>query len=248
MSRISYAFVASIVIMLCAMSGASTAATPNATATESGTTQSDDISVWAESAPLDLMIRQLAGMSDLEVTIDGELAGQVSGRFSGSLEDALSELTSLHGVLFDVQGEILHATGQSESSSVSIALSGAARVKAVTGSLGKSDATWSGNSVEFREDAVRISGHPNFVKRTARELTTEIAALGGKSPEEVEASLVEMSISLDIGEPVTDDSVADAGSDAMLQDIQQEGNTESDRASAAEPIRWVTDIPGFTTF
>jgi len=248
MFRILHASVASTVIMFYALPGAATAATSNTPATEAVTAQSDAIIVWVHSAPLELMIRQLAGMSDLEVAIDGELAGQVSGRFSGSLEDTLSELSSTHGVLFDVQGEILHATGQSESSSVSIALSGPARDNGVAGLLGRTDATWPGNTVELREDAVRISGHPNFVKRTARELTTEIAALGSKSPKEAEVSPVELSISLDISEPATDESVADAGSEAMLQDIQQEGNIESDRASAAEPIRWVTDIPGFTTF
>lgn len=91
---------------------------------------------------------------------------------------------------------------------------------------------------------MRITGHPNFVKRTAKQLTTQIAGLGSKAPEVLESVVVELP-ELDEFEV---EPVSDAGSQALLQDIQEESKPETERASLSKPIRWVTDIPGFTTF
>lgn len=230
-----------------------------ATGDEAGLLDAPEVNVWADSAPLNLVIEQLGDMSQLNVAIEGELEGHVSGRYAGSLQGALSSLSSTHGVLFDLQDDTLHVTSEAESSSVSIALAGQALVEAIDGSLGKTSQTWSGNSVEFREDAVRITGHPNFVKRTAKQLTTQIAGLGSKTPEISEISEIseivkapEAPESVVVELPPLDDfevePVSDAGSQALLQDIQEEGKPDSERASLSKPIRWVTDIPGFTTF
>ena len=210
-----------------------TEATPTAAdstaATSTAEGQSGDapaINVWVDSAPLSLMIEQLGSISGKQVTIDGELEGQVSGRFSGSLDETLERLSLSHGVLFDMQEGTLAAASQDESSSVSIALSEPAFADTLAQSLGSMLSEQQGNRIEFREDAVRISGHPGFVKRTAKLVTT---TLGDVSAQENE-------------------TLSDAGSQAMLQDIQEEELPASERASLTKPIRWVTDIPGFTTF
>ncbi len=216
------------------------------TVVEAGLVNAPEVNVWADSAPLSLVIKQLGDMSELNVAIEGELEGHVSGRYTGSLQGALSSLSSTHGILFDLQDDTLHVTSEAESSSVSIALAGQALVEAINGSLGETNQTWSGNSVEFREDAVRVTGHPNFVKRTARQLTTQIAGLGSKAPETTESVVVEL-LELDDSE-IESVSVSDAGSQVLLQDIQEEDKPETERASLSKPIRWVTDIPGFTTF
>lgn len=203
------------------------AASTAATSTAEG--QSGDapaINVWVDSAPLSLMIEQLGSISGKQVTIDGELEGQVSGRFTGSLDQTLERLSLSHDVLFDVQDGTLSVASQDESSSVSIALSEPAFADTLAQSLGSMLSGQQGNRIEFREDAVRISGHPGFVKRTAMLVTT---TLGDVSAQENEM-------------------LSDAGSQAMLQDIQEEELPASERASLTKPIRWVTDIPGFTTF
>lgn len=239
-------FCVSVRMATFALSALYCAASTATTGIEEGLVNAPEVNVWADSAPLSLVIEQLGEMSELDVAIEGELEGHVSGRYTGSLQGALSSLSSTHGILFDLQDDILHVTSDAASSSVSIALAGPALEKAIDGSLGETNQTWSGNSVEFREDAVRITGHPNFVKRTARQLTTEIAGLGSKVPEASEAPAP--AAELPALDALEDEPLVDAGSQALLQDIQEESKPENERASLAKPIRWVTDIPGFTTF
>ena len=96
-----------------------------------------------------------------------------------------------------------------------------------------------GNSVEFREDAVRVSGHPAFVKRQAGYITKALAT--------AEARLNADSLT---AESASSEAmfVADSGSAEVLVDIHDEGRPPAEQANLSKPIRWVTDIPGYHTF
>ncbi len=98
-----------------------------------------------------------------------------------------------------------------------------------------------GNSVEFREDAVRVSGHPAFVKRQAGFITRALATAEARLNA---GSLTATAKSVPAGAT----SMADSGSAEVLVDIQDEGKPPAEQANLSKPIRWVTDIPGYNTF
>lgn len=187
--------------------------------------QNAQVSVWVDNASIDFVVGQLAYLSGRQSIIDGELSGRVSGRFSGSMGATLTALSTTYPVLFDVDDKSLHAVSSDSRSSVSIALDDPELVS-------KYESEWldgvlPGNTVEFREDAIWLSGHPAFVKRRARSITSSIATDGLRLPASV---------------------VNDAGATAMLRDIQEEAQPTPARAQLTKPIKWVTDIPGFNTF
>lgn len=219
------------------------------------------LNVWVDKAPLNLVVDQLARISGREAEISGELEGEVSGRFNGTVSDALTRLSEDHEAVFDLQEDTLAAVPAGSASHVSIALDGMSVSEAMRTSL-EAQAV-QGNRVEFREDSVRLSGHPEFVKRLAIDITN----LSSKSEQEEQrrqerleqaraepAQQADDAVSevpeaeLAIEEVATQLTTRDAGAQAMLEDIQDEQKPESDRAALAKPIRWVTDIPGFNTF
>lgn len=219
------------------------------------------LNLWVDKAPLQLVVGQLARISGREALISGELDGEVSGRFNGSVSDVLNTLADSHGAVFDLQTSTLAAIDAESVSHVSIAMDGMSISDAMQASL-EAQAV-QGNRVEFRDDSVRLSGHPTFVKRLAMDITS----LSSKSEqqeqrrqERLEQARAELARSTEAavsaqssGDPDSEQPAAqlatkDAGSQAMLKDIQDEQKPASERASLAKPIRWVTDIPGFDTF
>ena len=186
MSRLSSAATAGCLLLI-----ASVALTAQATekvvapATQTSTealtanvsTSDAPINLWVKNAPMALVASQLAQLSGMSLHIDGVLEDKkVSGRLTGTLEQNLSTLSRDYGVLFDVDETTVSAVAEQAGTSVSIALAQPEFAEALEADL--SPDTLAGNEVEFREDAVRVAGHPTFVRRTARRITGSLAELG----------------------------------------------------------------------
>lgn len=235
---------------------------------ESGGNRATDteVSFWVGAAPLALVIRQLAILSNRDVEIedppeieelatseelaDAEAAAAVvaaaitdfdealvTGRFSGSLGSTLERLSADYPVTFDLDGKTLRAMKGATRSNVSIAMLSTTLDEAVKSELVASSEA--GNSVDFREDAVRVSGHPTFVKRQSGYITKALASAEARLNAESAATTTESADAT---------SVADSGSAQVLADIQDEGKPPAEQANLSKPIRWVTDIPGYNTF
>lgn len=220
-----------------------------------------EVSFWVDAAPLGLVIRQLASLSGRAVKIEEpaeiekvaeaeqvakieevaqatDFAGvPVSGRYSGSLSSTLAKLSRNYPVIFDLDGKTLRAMSGAARSTVSIAMMSSTFDEAFKNELLAS--TGAGNSVEFREDSVRVSGHPAFVKRQTEYITT--------ARKTIQARLNADSLLAESGTTAAT-SLADSGSAELLVDIQDEGKPPAEQANLSKPIRWVTDIPGFHTF
>ena len=224
------------------------------------------VDMWVNDAPLSVVIGQLAELSGKSVAITGPIEGQVSGRLSGTLTDTLGSLSEQHGVLFDLQGESLSATSGQALSKVSIVMAGAELDEALKHSV--QDELMPGNAIEIQDKLVKLSGHPDFVKRVAKRLTTELAV--SRADESIQ-SPVDEAVVVDaesVTPPVvvaprvvveaapvksiviapTVAAIDDAGAEAMLVDIETEKSPDSDAVTDNESIDWVTDIPGFSTF
>lgn len=224
--------------------------------TEAKAAQADsaapELSLWIKDAPMSLIVRQLAQSSGREAAIEGTLDTPVSGRFTGSLEQTLAELAAGYPVLFDLDESALHAVDSESGSSVSIAV--------VSDELSEDFKTAlfeqlvPGNDIEIRADAVRVSGHPDFVKRATGFITGALADNGArqivelKSKVGIEGAVEGLAGAADNVDQAAGVAVIDAGSDEMLADMADEGKPAADQATLSKPIRWVTDIPGYDTF
>lgn len=239
-------FGAVIAAMLC--TGAQAAST-NPEEVEHTLPNNPEINIWVDRAPLELMVGQLAQESGRQINVKGELKGQVSGRFTGSVSDTLAALSSTHSILFNLTDDTLQAISKDAQSSVSIALSGPQLDEQFVASL--SSESLLGNTVEFRDDSVRISGHPEFVTKVTQLITSAIAEnIGTKrvnSGGSAELSVQNLNSSL-AAMDTTIQPVVDAGAQVMLEDILDESLPETERAALSKPIRWITDVPGYTTF
>ncbi|MGQ7846500.1 hypothetical protein ACUNV4_18610 [Granulosicoccus sp. 3-233] len=211
-----------------------------------------EISLWVRDAPMSLVVKQLAQLSGREVVLDGALDMSVSGRFGGSLEQTLVELSANHPVLFDLDGRTLRATGSDNSSKVSIAVVSDELSEEFKSSLFEQLAP--GNDIEIRADAVRVAGHPVFVKRVSGLITRTLADNGARQGIEpdveptMEAAVAGIDSTANSVDQKASEVVIDVGSDEMLADIADEGKPAADQATLSKPIRWVTDIPGYDTF
>jgi hypothetical protein len=202
-------------------------AIPAVNAAETSTNEAE-INIWVDNASLNLFVSQLAIISGRTPQVDGVLPGIISGRFTGSVEQTLDALSDSYPILFDVDGDVLRAVDKSALSNVSIAMSdstlGDVFMSELDGDL------MPGNSIEFREDSIRVSGHPSFVKRSASRITAEIADTEARTKAA---------------------TGVDAGSREMINDIQTVKKAEdavTKEEGGRRPILSVTDIPGYTTF
>jgi len=230
--------------------------------------QSDaHISVWVDNAPLNLFVSQLALITGRKAAIAGELEGLVSGRFNGSMVDTLSDVGDQYPVLFDLDDSTLSATSDAERSSATIAIGEASLDESLKARL--LDGLIPGNSVEMREREVVVSGHPTFVNRTAKEVTSAAARLEQNTGESSAQKLVvmgdntamsgEVDATQDVQEPVidaaaqllVDDEIADAvGEDRSAEPSEPSEPSEPTSVvdSQSGGVQWVTDIPGYETF
>ena len=242
-------------VLLTTASQADTAASVSANAKAGISAADTRVSFWVDAAPLALVIRQLAFLSNKNVVIEDPVEVEevaeaeavatgpgfdealVSGRFSGSLGSTLEKLSADYPVTFDLDGETLRAMKGATRSNVSIAMLSTTFDDAFRNELIASSGA--GNLVDFREDAVRVSGHPAFVKRQSEYITSALASAGARlNAESVTTS----------AESTEATSMADSGSAQVLADIQDEGKPPAEQANLSKPIRWVTDIPGYNTF
>ena len=261
------------------------------------------IDLWMNEAPLTHVIHQLAELSGGDANITGSVEGQVSGRFSGTVADTLETLSEEHNVLFDMQGDTLNATSKRALSEVSMVMAGAELNDTLKNSM--QEGLMPGNAIDIQDELVKLSGHPDFVKRIARQLAAELAitraaelemsaqdeptaeetiakvpasASAIAEPAETETTmqvleepltpakelvvereepLAEAPLVVEVEAPAIEPEVAtetviadviDKGTDALRVDIAEEDDVDSGDVSNNDSIRWVTDIPGFSTF
>lgn len=230
--------------------------------TVSGTAGNPAVNLWIKSAPLSLVVEQLGQLGSRNVQMQGDLSMPVSGRFTGDLEQALGELSRDLPVLFDLQQETLYATHRDQRSSVSVAVISDDLSQDFRQNLFEQISP--GNDIEIRADSIRVTGHPDFVRRVTGIVTHQVAESDARTLSESSESILQLgaaeSATLDGEDAMVGDSataeegmepslaVVDAGSEEMLADIADEGRPEADQATLSKPIRWVTDIPGFHTF
>ncbi|MFK7861757.1 MAG: hypothetical protein AB8B64_23275 [Granulosicoccus sp.] len=225
--------------------------------------QSDDqINVWVDNAPLELFISQLALITDRDVSIDGELSGQVSGRFNGSMIDTLGAVGKQFPVLFDLDDGVLGAVADSNRSSATIALGDIALGDEMEAAL--LDDVLPGNELQIRPAEVIISGHPAYVGRVAKVLLSAVARSDTKAIAAIStttaASVVEENAAVadpKVSEPVVGKATIGKAAQMILDEAAQEVEDAkpADTTTASvvaetttTEIRWVTDIPGYETF
>lgn len=126
------------------------------------------VDIWVQDAPLAMVIKQIASVAGKSTKITGAIEGQVSGHFSGNLADTLASLAAMHGVLFDLQDDSLHVISYRELSNISMTLPGYGLDDSLQMTLG--EVPFPGNSVLVQGALVKISGHPNFVKRVVSKI------------------------------------------------------------------------------
>lgn len=235
----------SLLCMLLPLSPAASAQTSALAESVPGSAQSEQaqIILWFDAAPLDLVITRLADISGRAVETDGVPLMRVSGRLNGSLEDALEALSVRHPVLFDVTDDTLSATSSEFVTNVSILAPSQDLDEAFKRQL--LDHRGAGNQLEFRDDSVRVSGHPAFVGRTAMLINKTIIDPGLR-----DSTQGAMNSARSPAENPLPGAAAtlDAGAGELLADIRDEAKAPAEQATLVRPIRWVTDIPGFDTF
>ena len=262
------------------------------------------IDLWMNEAPLTHVIHQLAELSGGDANITGSVDGLVSGRFSGTVADTLETLSEEHDVLFDMQGDTLNATSKRALSEVSMVMAGAELNDTLKSSM--QNGLMPGNAIDIQDELVKLSGHPDFVKRMARQLAAEraitraaeleMSAQAESTAENARAKVqsaasviaepvvtektapvleeavtpVKQVVVVEPAEPLPEEplvvensvsapesgiaaetviaDVVDKGSEALRLDIAEEDDVGSDNVTNNESIRWVTDIPGFSTF
>jgi hypothetical protein len=126
------------------------------------------VDIWVQDAPLAMVIKQIASLAGKSTKITGAIEGQVSGHFSGSLADTLASLAATHGVLFDLQDDSLHVISYRALSNISVTLPGYGLDDSLHMTLG--EVPFPGNSVLVQGALVKVSGHPNFVKRVVSKI------------------------------------------------------------------------------
>lgn len=189
------------------------------------------IDLWMNDAPLTHVIHQLAELSGGKANITGALEGQVSGRFYGTVAQTLQTLSQEHDVLFDLQDDILHATSNRALSEVSIVMPGAALNDTLRSSM--QSTLMPGNNIDVQDELVKLSGHPDFVKRTARLLAAELAMI-----HENETKAVDSVETVEAPEQVEDDlKIEEAATESILKD---ESTDVADQV--VEPVKPVDQV------
>ncbi|MDB4224577.1 hypothetical protein N9850_12465, partial [Granulosicoccus sp.] len=127
-----------------------------------------ELDIWVRQAPLAMVIQQIATVAGKSVHIKGAIEGKVSGRLKGNLSETLANISDSHDVLFDLQEDSLHVISKRALSNVSIALPGAGLNESIQQVL--DEVPIPGNTVALQDGTVKVSGHPNFVKRIVRKI------------------------------------------------------------------------------
>ncbi|MFK7893430.1 MAG: hypothetical protein AB8B63_21620, partial [Granulosicoccus sp.] len=182
------------------------------------------LDLWLNSAPADVLVGEIAEITGRDSDIGGDLEAVVSGRYTGSAHSILDAVAREHPVLFDIDDSTISAVPDAQRTVSSIVADEEPLDVAVRESI--TARLLSGNSVEFTDSEIVVTGHPRFVNRTARELSSALAdqgrvnntaeELAEKKPElSTQTSLMTMT-SIERAQPVTDAAAA-----AVLSDIEQ---------------------------
>ena len=213
--------------------------------------QSDErLSVWVDNATLSVFVSQLALLTGRQATVDESVEGRISGRFDGSMSETLGTVTEQYPVLFDMDDTTLGVVPETDRSSATVSLGDSRlneqlQTELLAGLL-------PGNSIDIRDSDIVIHGHPSFVKRMVKTVTSAVAKLAPADP--LLSSDDDVSAQGDIGNDIQS-AVVDVAASVMVEDlVAKEPDTGISEASssgesqASRDIEWVTDIPGFDTF
>lgn len=200
-----------------------------------------NFNIWVDNAPLSLMMNQLAALSGRELSVMGPLTGTVSGRFEGSLVATLASLNASHDVVFDLQDKKLLVASKDSIATLSIDTNGRQLQEWFKATV--QETTLQGNSVEFLDDRITLTGHPGFVDHMGKNVAIALTEAGRQFAEQ---PAVKPLTDVLASQPMTD--VKDIGSAAMVDAIRDEQAAGEGDVLVSKPIRWVTDIPGFDTF
>ena len=191
----------------------------------------ENINVWVDNAPLDLFITQLASITGRKAIIEGDVGDQnVSGEFTGTMTDTLSAVSEQLDVVFELDELIIGVVPASDSTTARLLAPGHARQLGAELLDELQADILPGNKIATANDEIVVSGHPEFVQRVADRLKSAIADVSKLSGESV---------------------VADAATKIMVDTERDQPEVPADvdtALTAPEPVRWVTDIPGFDTF
>ena len=132
-----------------------------------------DLNLWVSGAPAHLVFEQIAELTGRQAVVDSAVVGQVSGRFSGSLEDTLRAVAEQLPALVDINDTVISVVSE-ENRIVSSIVLGDSVIEAQERSA-LLENVMPGNVVDFREDEIVVSGHPEFVRRKARAVTAALA-------------------------------------------------------------------------
>lgn len=146
-----------------------------------GSSETPVLNVWANKAPASLVIQQVAELGGRELDAAEPLEGTLTGQFSGTVVEALGEIADQVPVVFDMDKSTLSVMGAHEKK-VSSIVSGDNRLDDAMRTELTSN-LMPGNEVVFHENEVIVSGHPNFVKRTAQVITGALADIETNRPD-----------------------------------------------------------------
>jgi len=267
MNRLNFSFKPMPMVLLLASIGLSSTVSFAEEILPANTQSDEQISLWVNNAPLSLFIAELAYITGRKASIEGEIEGQVSGRFDGSMEETLNSLGEKYPVLFDLDDTMLAMAPLGALNTASISLGDVALADAVKSTL--LAGVLQGNSVQLLDGEIRVSGHPEFVRRLTAEVALQMTDAG--EPDDTVNLLGEVanvpesnSIALDSpsvagdglpSEPAA--TVEDVAASEIINAVSDESaadsftsatSSESADESSARRYRWVTDIPGFETF
>lgn len=220
--------------------------------------QSDEqISVWVDDASLSVFVSQLARITGRQVDVDKEIEGRISGRFNGSMAEALSSVTDQFPVLIDISDTSLRVSSEDQRYEATVPIEVASVSETLQGEL--LAGLLPGNNIQFNADSVVIDGHPAFVERTVRSLTSTVVEPSLGIVSEASDDQVPDSTSEQLSENVVNQLVVvDSAATVMVEetvldesdgaDTSASVEASTDRPVGPKTIDWVTDIPGFETF
>lgn len=178
-----------------------------------------ELNLWVSGAPAHLVFEQIAKLSGRQAVVDSAVVGEVSGRFSGSVEDTLSAVAEQIPALVDINDTVISVVSE-QNRIVSSVVLGDSVIEAQQRSA-LLDNIMPGNVVDFREDEIVVSGHPEFVRRKARAVTAALADVEQVSNE-------------NDAKAVADLEQADRERDAQAAAELEQANREPDAQATAE--------------
>ncbi|MBX2882860.1 MAG: hypothetical protein KTR32_23115 [Granulosicoccus sp.] len=132
-----------------------------------------EMNIRVNEAPVEMVVREISTLTGRTLEIDAPLDGRISGQLTGTLHEALAAVADQTPLVFDFDETTLRVADESAKITSSI-VTGEEPIDADAREA-LSAKLLPGNEIIFRENEVLVSGHPQFVRRTARGITAAVA-------------------------------------------------------------------------